>query len=358
MTVYFRLNHYNFLMDIFVNKIKQFVYLFCLATLIDLCSFNVQAKEDLSQRLQDFADKMEQDYQFDSSQILNTLKSLQPKQNIIAKMNRPAESLPWHRYRPIWMKDKRISGGVDFYQQYQTELEKAEKKYGVDKMIITAIIGIESFYGSHQGSYPVLDALYTLGFHYPKRAPFFKSELAQYFLLAREQQWNLSDIKGSYAGAMGMGQFISSSYRAYGVDFNQDGTVDLFNDPVDMIGSVANYFNKHGWIKDGFVAKKMVLNNQQATQLVQKKLQLNKPLTELAAFGISVEEIKHKDAKVAIFALKQKNFNEHWLVANNFYSITRYNHNAMYALAAFQLSEAIKQQMTQQKTTQQIKPAQ
>ncbi len=335
-----------------MKKIKKLMR--CLAVLMFSLTLNtVQAKDNLATRLQSFAEQMEKDHQFDSKEILKTLQSLQVSKDIIAKMNHPAESLPWHRYRPIWMKDKRISGGLQFYQKYQTELENAEKQYGVDKMMITAIIGIESFYGSHQGTYPVLDALYTLGFHYPKRAPFFKSELAQYFLLAREQQWSLSDIKGSYAGAMGMGQFISSSYRAYGVDFNQDGKVDLFNDPVDMIGSVANYFKRHGWKKDGFVAKKIVLNNQQANQLVQKKLQLSKQLTELAASGVSVEEIKQKDAKIAIFAFKQKDFNEHWLVANNFYSITRYNHNAMYALAAFQLSEAIKQQMIQQQTVQQ-----
>ena len=318
--------------------------------LFSFISNTVLAKDDLSLRLQAFADRMEKEYQFDGKDVLNTLQSLQVNKNIIDKMNRPAESLPWHRYRPIWMKDKRISGGVEFYKKYQPELEKAEKQYGVDKMMIVAIIGIESFYGSHQGTYPVLDALYTLGFHYPKRATFFKSELEHYFLLARQQKWELSDIKGSYAGAMGMGQFISSSYRAYGVDFNQNGKVDLFNSPVDMIGSVANYFKKHGWKNKGFVAKKVILNSQQAKQLVQKKLQLSKRLADLETSGIIAKEINDKDAKVAVFAFEQKNANEHWIVAKNFYAITRYNHNAMYALAAFQLSEAIEEKIAQQST--------
>lgn len=332
-----------------MEKIRQLMG--CLTLLVFSFAPNiVQAKDDLSLRLQSFADNMEKEYQFNNKDILKTLQSLQVDKNIIAKMNRPAESLPWYRYRPIWMKDKRINGGVEFYQKYQKELEKAEKKYGVDKMMIVAIIGIESFYGRHQGTHPVLNALYTLGFHYPKRATFFKSELEEYFLLTRQQNWPLSEIKGSYAGAMGMGQFISSSYRAYGVDFNQDGKVDLFNDPVDMIGSIANYFKKHGWKKDGFVAKKMVLSNEQAKQLVQKDLKLDKVPTDLINANLKPEdvvEVFNKNVKVGIFSFKQKNTNEYWLVANNFYSITRYNHNAMYALAAFQLSEAIKERILQ-----------
>ena len=338
--------------DILVEKIIQFVFLF-IAITIGLAAIDIQAKEKLSQDLQSFADKMQKEHQFEGPEILTILENLKPNNNIIAKINRPAESLPWHRYRPIWMKDKRISGGVDFYHKYQFELEKAEKQYGVDKMMIVAIIGIESFYGSHQGTYSVLDALYTLGFHYPKRSTFFKSELEHYFLLARKQNWELSVTKGSYAGAMGMGQFISSSYLAYGVDFNQDGKVDLFNSPVDMIGSVANYFKKHGWKKNGFIAKKVVLKNQQAKQWVQKELQLSKRLTDMETSGINAEEISKKDEKVAIFSFKQKNTNEHWLVANNFYSITRYNHNAMYALAAYQLSEAIKEKIIQTRSPSQ-----
>lgn len=331
-----------------MKKKKQLIGCFA-ALLLSFLSNTVHAKDDHSLKLQSFADKMAKEHQFDGEEILKTLQSLKVNKNIIAKMNRPAESLPWYRYRPIWMKDKRISGGVDFYLKYKSVLERAEKQYGVDKMMIVAIIGIESFYGSHQGTYPVLDALYTLGFHYPKRSAFFKSELEQYFLLSRQQHWKLSDIKGSYAGAMGMGQFISSSYRAYGVDFDQDGKIDLFNNPVDMIGSVANYFKKHHWKKDQFVAKKINLNNQQIKRWVQKDLQLLNRLSDLEKSGIVVEEMKDKDAKVAIFAFRQKDSDEHWLVASNFYSITRYNHNAMYALAALQLSDAIKENINQQK---------
>jgi len=304
-------------------------------------SFSLRADEVLDNKLQKFADKMETDHQFKSDEVLSILKELKIKQDIIDKMNSPAESLAWYKYRPIWMKEKRILGGVDFYNEYKETLDKAEQEFGVDKVMIAAIIGIESFYGKHQGTHSVLDALYTLGFHYPKREAFFNSELVQYFLLAREQQWDLAEINGSYAGAMGMGQFISSSYRGYGVDYNEDGKVDLFNDPVDMIGSVANYFKRHGWKPDEFIAKKVELNNEQVSVFVQKDLKLTKKLSEIETPEFSIDEIKDKSTNVGIFAFEQKNSNEHWLVAQNFYTITRYNHNAMYALAAFQLSEAI-----------------
>ena len=322
-----------------MNRIKSFVL--SLAVVMGLSNGMLLGEEALDKKLQTFSDKMEAEHQFKSDEVLALLKGLKVKQNIIDKMNNPAESLAWHQYRPIWMKEKRITGGAAFFKKHKETLEKAEKEYGVDKMMIVAIIGIESFYGKHLGGHTVLDSLYTLGFHYPKREVFFNSELEQYFLLAREQGWKLPDIRGSYAGAMGMGQFISSSYRNYGVDYNEDGKVDLFNDPVDMIGSIANYFKRHGWKSGRFLAKKIDLDEQQAETLVQKKLKLTKKLSELETSKFSVDEMEDKDAVVGIFAFEQKNANEYWLVAKNFYTITRYNHSAMYALAAFQLSGAI-----------------
>jgi len=332
-----------------VNKVKWITLMLFIA-IVGQSNSVMSTDKNLDNKLQVFADKMETDHQFKSDDILLILKKLKIKQNIIDKMNRPAESLAWHQYRPIWMKEKRITGGVEFFNQYKSTLEKAEEEYGVDKMMIVAIIGIESFYGKHQGTHSVLDALYTLGFHYPKREIFFNSELVQYFLLAKEQQWTLSETKGSYAGAMGMGQFISSSYRRYGVDYNEDGKVDLFNDPVDMIGSIANYFKKHGWKLNEFVAKKIELSKEQITDFVQTRLDLDKKLSEIEISDILVDEIEDKDSKVGVFSFEQKKSNEYWLVGKNFYTITRYNHNAMYALAALQLSEAITAELNKSNT--------
>lgn len=289
-----------------------------------------------------FAKEMAELHQFDEKQLYEKLSRMQHRQDIIQKISKTAESMPWHRYRKIWMKEQRIDAGVEFWQQHTETLLKAQQVYGVDPAIIVGIIGVETYFGRYLGKYPVIEALHTLGFYYPKRAAFFRRELAEYLLLARQQEWALDQIKGSYAGAMGMGQFISSSYRNYAVDFNQDGKINLFSDPVDMIGSVANYFKRHRWQAKGFVAEPIELLSAQK-KLVQKKLSLSYRLDAMAAEGIDVKSLKQKSTKAGIFAFaRDKKVNEHWLVGDNFYVITRYNHNAMYALAVFQLSEAIK----------------
>ena len=154
-------------------------------------------------------------------------------------MTRPAESKPWHEYRPIFITKKRISQGVDFLNEHRTTLERAEEVYGVPPEIVTAIIGVETFYGRHKGKHRVIDSLATLGFDYPPRSKFFLSELEQFLLLAREEQLDPLEIKGSYAGAMGKAQFISSSYRHYAIDFDNDGKRDIWDNTVDAIGSVA-----------------------------------------------------------------------------------------------------------------------
>ncbi len=290
----------------------------------------------------EFSQMMAKDFGFEQAVIESQLASLKPRKDIIAKITRPAEAMPWYKYRQIWMKPKRIQAGVDFWEQHRATLSRAEKVYGVDSAIIVSILGVETFFGRVQGDFPVIEALYTLGFHYPKRAEFFRSELAQYLILAREQGWQLEGIKGSYAGAMGMGQFISSSYRHYGVDFNQDGKVNLFDDPEDMIGSVANYFSKHHWQQGHFVAEK-VKGNKAAQKVVQTSLELEMDLAAIESYGIQLSEAAKMTNRLGIFAFeKSKNRKDYWAVGDNFYSITRYNRSPLYALAVFQLSEAIK----------------
>jgi membrane-bound lytic murein transglycosylase B len=288
-----------------------------------------------------FAKEMAEQHQFDQETIEKQLLAMQPRADIIARISKPAESMPWHRYRKIFIQDKRITQGVEFWDKHADTLARAEKKFGVDASIIVAIIGVETFYGRIQGKFPVIEALHTLGFYYPKRAKFFRSELGEFYRLARAQQWQLENIKGSYAGAMGMGQFISSSYRHYGVDFNGDGKVNLFDDPVDMIGSVANYFSRFKWQLNGFVAQPIVLNDEQQ-KLVQSSLKLTHSLEALQAAGIDVAALEERSNKGGIFAFElNNNQHQYWLVGDNFYTITRYNHSALYALAVFQLSQAI-----------------
>ncbi len=278
---------------------------------------------------------------FDGTAIEKQLNGLKPRQDIIAKISKPAESLPWHRYQKIFLKDKRINDGVEFWNTHEQTLKKAEQTFGVDASIIVAIIGVETFYGRIQGDYPVIEALHTLGFYYPKRSKFFRSELEHYYQLAKAQNWKLNDIKGSYAGAMGMGQFISSSYRHYGYDFNQDGKVNLFNDPVDMIGSVANYFKKHHWKKGEYVIEQVVPTIE-IKKMVQTKLKLTKRLADIQQAGATISKKAKDSSKYGVFAFEQnENDKAYWVAGDNFYSITRYNRSPLYALAVYQLSQMI-----------------
>ena len=201
-----------------------------------------------------FAGHMAARHGFDAQQIKHLLDQSERQDGILAAIAKPAEALPWHRYRPIFLQPSRIRQGVVFWEQNQAVLERAARQYGVPPQIIVAILGVETRYGSYRGKHRVIDALRTLAFDYPPRSDFFRSELEQYLLLSREEGFDPLRPEGSYAGAMGIPQFISSSYRVYAVDFNRDGHRDLWDQPVDAIGSVANYFKAHGWQRGEAIA--------------------------------------------------------------------------------------------------------
>ncbi|MCC4264990.1 lytic murein transglycosylase B [Oceanimonas baumannii] len=271
------------------------------------------------------------------------------QQSIIDAMTRPAEAKPWHDYRPIFLTDKRIEQGVTFWKEHEALLTRAEQELQVPAQIIAAIIGVETYYGSHMGTHKVLDALYTLGFHYPPRGTFFRSELGHYLKLAEQQEWSLDEQKGSYAGAMGMGQFISSSYRHYAVDFNDDGHINLF-EATDAIGSVANYFHEHKWqFGDPVVHKASAADTDAADALISSALELKHSWAELAAAGITTEDELAADTPVKLVKLDGADGPEYWVVRHNFYVITRYNRSPLYAMAVYQLSEEIRQAYDQQR---------
>lgn len=308
--------------------------------------------EQAKKEIRIFAKEMATKHQFDESELFQLLSSMQHRQDIIQRITKPAEGLPWHRYRNIFIKDKRIEQGVAFWQKHEALLNKAYQEYGVDPSIIVGIIGVETFYGRIQGKFPVIEALHTLGFYYPKRSKFFRSELGHFLILARQQGWELDSVNGSYAGAMGMGQFISSSYRNFGVDFDGDGKINLFDNPADMIGSVANYFKRHGWSAGGFVAEKIDFKEAYRS-LLQKGLKLNNKLADVSAAGIDTNALDGKTQKAGIFSFEQiQGDKEYWLAGDNFYAITRYNHSELYALAAFQLSELIERKRQAQSEPQ------
>ena len=235
-----------------------------LAMSISSNSCAASAQQNYAQRadVKIFIDEMVEQHGFDRAYLEDKFASAKRLDNVLESIAKPAEKeLNWGQYRPIFVTNKRSNKGKKFIRENRATLERAEKEYGVPVEIIAAIIGVETFYGRHTGKYTVFDSLTTLGFDYPKRGKFFRSELKQFLLLSKEEDIDIETMTGSYAGAMGMPQFISSSYRRYAVDFDGDGKRDLWNSTEDVIGSVANYFSEHGWVKGGEVASQVTVTD-------------------------------------------------------------------------------------------------
>ena len=299
---------------------------------------------DISKRkdVNEFIDMMVSKHKFDREKLVKVFKKVKTNPKIIDAISRPAEAKPWHEYRPIFLKEDRVRGGVKFWRQNARHLQRAYEEYGVAPEIIVAIIGVETKYGKYKGKFPVMNALATLGFDYPKRGEFFKKEMEEFLLLAREEKADPMSIKGSYAGAMGKPQFISSSYRRYAVDFDGDGKRDILNSTVDAIGSVANYFAQHKWHKDEPVTIPAKVEGDQYKPIVDKGIKPYLALGELLNNGISVETRNSPSLLTSLIELELKKGKEHWVAFHNFYVITRYNHSELYAMAAYQLSQEIK----------------
>jgi len=274
-------------------------------------------------------------------EISAVLSQARISSQIIAAISRPAEALPWHRYRQIFLQPDRVRGGTQFWRENSAALERASGAYGVPVEILVAIIGVETRYGRNAGGYRVLDALATLAFDYPKRAPFFRGELEHFLLLTREQKLEPLELKGSYAGAMGMPQFIPSSFRNYAVDFDVDGRIDIWNGSADAIGSVANYFREHGWQSGGLVALPLPADVAPDAALLADGLEPGLTPGDLVAGGITSPLPIPADSKVKLLALELETGREHWLGFWNFYVITRYNHSVHYAMAVYQLAQEI-----------------
>ena len=265
-------------------------------------------------------DELVNEHGFEESYVINVLKQAKKRKTALNSVARPAEKTKtWDDYRAIFLKKKRISDGKKFIQNNISVLERAEKEFGVPKEVIAAILGVETDYGNIMGSYRVIDSLTTLGFDDPRRSKFFKSELIQFFILTRENNLDILNVKGSYAGAMGYGQFISSSYRAYAIDFDGDGYVDLFNSLEDAIGSTANYLKRHGWKKEGSIVTRVYPNNVRKFYKPHESLTQFIPLT----FTENGEEL-------------------HFVGDDNFRAIARYNISDVYAMAVYYLSEEFK----------------
>src|SRR5579859_7165041 len=277
-----------------------------------------------------------------STAALNALlDGAQKQQTILDAISRPAEAKPWKDYRPIFITPKRINEGIAFYREHRALLERIGQQYGVAPEYIVAIIGVETFYGRNTGKYKVLDALVTLGLYYPPRATFFRDQLKTLLELPDSHLAGpLDTLTGSYAGAQGWGQFMPSSIRDFAVDEDGDGRIDLQNSMPDIIGSVANYFAKHGWVAGGPVAAR-AQPDAAPKALTVKDATPQWTVEQLEAWGYAPLQHLDPGASSSLQTLQGANGAEYWFTFQNFRVITTYNRSVMYAMAVNQLAQAI-----------------
>ncbi len=299
---------------------------------VDTSADNVQA----------FIDQMVERHGFDRAALVATLDAAERKQSILDAISRPAEkTLTWGEYRDIFITDKRIAAGADFWREHEAALTAVADDTGVPMEILVGIIGVETYFGRITGNYRVLDALSTLAFHYPPRSPFFTKELEAFLLLTRAEGLEATVPTGSYAGAMGRPQFMPSSYRAYAVDSSGDGQRDIWNNWSDVAGSIANYFLKHRWQPGEDVAARATLTARFKGPVPKTTLKPSASVGELSDLGVMFATELPLDATSQLFELEGADGTEHWVGFHNFYVITRYNRSVMYALAVHQLGQAI-----------------
>ena len=298
--------------------------------------------------VREFMAMMADKHRFEITALDQLFSKVRTRERIIAAMTRPAESKPWYAYRPIFITEKRIQGGADYWRRHREDLERAERRYGVPPEIVTAIIGVESFYGRHKGRDRVIDALSTLGFDYPARGRFFRGELEQFLLLAREEGRDPLSFKGSYAGAMGKAQFIPSSYRHYAIDFDGDHRRDLIDSDSDAIGSIAHYLERHGWRRKGLIAVRAHVRGQGFQEVLDKGIEPKTAVAELKRLGITLDRPVPDTSRASLIALEQRDGTEYWAGFKNFYVITRYNHSPLYAMAVHELAGQIRDRYREQ----------
>lgn len=286
--------------------------------LILFCFSTVTAEADNSftnrPDVQAFINQMVQKYHFDKKYLLHVFSFVKMRPEVMHQVRVPLEQKPWYLYQTLFVTEWRIKHGVEFWNKYHDVLEKAEKTYNVPASIIVATVGVETKYGSTTGEYPVIDSLSNIAFSQSPRANYFKSELKEFLLLTREHHLNPLKVMGSYAGAIGQPQFMPSSYRTYAVDFSGDGNIDLENNVPDIIGSIANYYHKHGW-------------------------RFAQPVAEPSTFNRYLLLDKNKK----IITLQGRYRNEYWITFPNFNVIKRYNPSDLYAMAVYQLACYIKE---------------
>lgn len=289
-----------------------------------------------------FIDEASKRDKLDRAGVQKILAKAEPQPKIIELMTRPAEKVsPWWEYRARFMTEQRIAEGAQFWRQHREVLERISLERGVAPEYIVAIIGVETFYGRITGRFRVLDALMTLAFDYPPRQDFFRSELENFLLLAKEEEVDPLKALGSYAGAMGAPQFMPSSYRNFAVDGGADGKRNLFKDWDDVFASIANYFREHGWQTGAPVLAETILDPDPVFQIDPRNLDLNETIGSLTNKGVRASVAMPADTKAVLISAEQQDGPAYRIGFNNFYVITRYNRSVRYGMAVHDLAQAV-----------------
>ena len=315
-----------------------------------LCSTLVYGGELDQQVIDAFVTEMVTQDDFSALELNEVFKQAKRSDRILQAMSRPAEKAkPWPEYRKHFLTQERVKAGIEFWNVNADTLVDATEIYGVPAEIIVAIIGVETAYGRITGRDRVIDALATLAFHYPnknaKRMSYFRAQLRHLFLMSREQNLDPLSLSGSYAGAMGIPQFMPESYRKFAVDFNNDGARDIWQDRIDAIGSVANYLKSHGWERGKSIVIAAEAAAADAQGLLSDSLKPHRRISEYGSLGVR-SGVATEDELAALFALEGELAPEYWLGLNNFYVIMRYNPRTKYAMAVVKLAEAIRDART------------
>jgi membrane-bound lytic murein transglycosylase B len=314
------------------------------------------APKPLRPEIAAFIGEMAQKHQYDRALLQRVLGTIKPRASILRAMSAPGTARPWHVFRGRYIDDVRISAGARFWRQHADVVGRASREFGVPEEIIVATIGVETVYGRDTGSFNVLEALTTLAFDYPPRAEFFRGELEQFLLLARELGLDITRVRGSYAGAIGIPQFLPSSYRKYAVDYDGDGRADLSGAPGDAIGSVANYYRAFGWETGGTVAVRAEAADSVVDTVLAAGIRPHTRVGELRQRGIVPLAPVRDDAEAALFSLETESGIQHWLGLQNFYVITRYNRSVNYAMVVYELALELRSAMQREGRALQPQP--
>ena len=297
-----------------------------------------QAPATLRPDVEFFIANMAERHGMDANSLRELFANLKSSAPVAKAISAPATAKPWYEFRPLFVDKNRIEGGVKFWNEHQVALNRAREMFRVPEAIIVSIIGIETRFGKSVGTHRVLDALYTLGFELPGRNEYFKSEMEAFLLLARDQSWDPRGVKGSYAGAMGLPQFMPSSYRKYAIDFSENGKIDLWTDIDDVIGSVANYMNQFGWRDGEPVAIPARFEGSDPQVLLSLGTKPHSPIHQLRQQGVVPLGEVDEALEASLFTLDLPEGLDYWLGLNNFSTILQYNRSRNYAMSVYQLS--------------------